>query len=1119
MKNFKKKQKVFGILILFVLAIIVPITYQNIQDIKKIDETNEFFRYGDIMIKNATLRPNGDNLTEWDSSVNHWTRINDEDEIYLYWEPEDSLHSEIFDMESIDIGSELVTKIEIHALGCQFSTIGPNVSVNLGGWIDNEDILSFSSVEPDEWTIVTFSNLEGTNEDLENLQIKLTSNENSGPPSNYGQLDTLYCVIFYTLVDIIVTPESGVNVPMGYYPATYGFENDLPGSVPKGWTDECSGENYVRTNYLTYGHAKTLHIYDGGASANDARSSNIIPDQTSGTIEFWFLTTLLSRNTYFYGYADGSTIGFRLTLNSYADIQTNKWYHFRIDFNCVTDTFDCYINGNLISNDAPFMNPVSAIKRLMVGTSVVLGSYMASHFDAFGYSWDNNYEIGSNQHEGLFISFKEREGASWTGYSLDGASNVTIEENDTIPMPASTPIAPHTLQIFWSDSFGTYASEIREFYINTYPKHIVTPEERMYTEAMEGYYHATYGFESEVSGTIDARDWEHIISSSGTINIVDSYKGHNKVYQLHDMASNGSPRVYTNFENRLYGTCELWVLSTDLGKYSQVLLNHDNGSTFIFRIMLLPGNYIRLYNGTGEDFLEDSSLGIIPADEWIHLRIDFRCAGAMPYMGLSEDSYTIYLNGVKSALEVSFGRTGYEINQLLYGYGYTPANYYTYLDAVGFSWDPNYEIGDNFEEDFLLSIEETDEADWMGYSLDGQIPITIYGNTTFPMPNDGTHTIQVFWENSYGFYSTEPVSFQLDTTIYRLEIEILSQEFTPDDFLLEFFVKDNLGLEIDFARIDAWWDGVNVSDHVDNLGSGIYQISLNPDTINFGDTPILFTITASAENYLDGEFEMDFIFDFDIYKLEIEILNQEFTPEGFSLDFFVKNHLGTGIDNAEIEICWDGTNVSDQIQNLGAGFYNISLIPIIINPGDPPILLNMTIKADGYLDTEFEMDITVDTESDDILFVELVNEEYSEDEFVIQILIKDIYDGSIDFATVNAWWNGVVVSGENIVNLGEGLYEITLDPITVAPDESPIPLRIVINADGYLEKEILDEIAVDPETISKGAPPIGDNGALMIILTIVIISVGSALVIITVGIVRVRRKRGTILNKRRSESK
>ncbi|MFX1508280.1 MAG: fibronectin type III domain-containing protein, partial [Promethearchaeota archaeon] len=63
--------------------------------------------------------------------------------------------------------------------------------------------------------------------------------------------------------------------------------------------------------------------------------------------------------------------------------------------------------------------------------------------------------------EGLLLNYNTPTSLVWTGYSLDGSSNITTQGNTTIPMPAE---GNHMIQVYGNDSSGTYyRSELRSF--------------------------------------------------------------------------------------------------------------------------------------------------------------------------------------------------------------------------------------------------------------------------------------------------------------------------------------------------------------------------------------------------------------------------------------------------------------------------------------------------------------------------------------------------------------------------------------------------------------------------------------------------------------------------------
>ena len=100
-------------------------------------------------------------------------------------------------------------------------------------------------------------------------------------------------------------------------------------------------------------------------------------------------------------------------------------------------------------------------------------------------------------------------------------------------------------------------------------------------------------------------------------------------------------------------------------------------------------------------------------------------------MGLNQYMWRVHINGEQFG-DYEFinnnGANSFYINTEFYS-----SDYHTYLDAVGYSWDPNYNIGENLNNGFLISYKNSTQLDWVGYSLDGQINKTISGNTIIPL--------------------------------------------------------------------------------------------------------------------------------------------------------------------------------------------------------------------------------------------------------------------------------------------------------------------------------------------------------------------------------------------------
>ncbi|MFX1327468.1 MAG: hypothetical protein ACFE91_04910 [Promethearchaeota archaeon] len=258
---------------------------------------------------------------------------------------------------------------------------------------------------------------------------------------------------------------------------------------------------------------------------------------------------------------------------------------------------------------------------------------------------------------------------------------------------------------------------------------------------MSGYYPATYGFEDVVNGQ-DHPEWNDISTENGKI--VSEIDGHKKVYEAIDNSGFGALDILNFYEIQPYGTVEFWCRFSD---YTEGHFYH------LRREGAYGGPFLQIQNKFqyGDDLGTFDIIGApTPQNNiWYHIRIDFRGSYTSQYQGLiNQYTYFILINGVKYgpfnySIDTDIGT--FHVHTKLVGSGFT-----IWWDGVGYSWDPNYNIGDNLKEGLLISYINSTGLDWVGYSLNGKLNKTILGNTTIPMPKDGVHTIQVFGNDSIG---------------------------------------------------------------------------------------------------------------------------------------------------------------------------------------------------------------------------------------------------------------------------------------------------------------------------------------------------------------------------------
>ena len=303
---------------------------------------------------------------------------------------------------------------------------------------------------------------------------------------------------------------------------------------------------------------------------------------------------------------------------------------------------------------------------------------------------------------------------------------------------------------------STDDSNIRSRPITSGPEiNITSPEENTtYISPSSGYYPATYNFENDAIGSKPA-GWT-FGESGGVVSIISELEEHKKIIQLNDTstASGDTGTVYArqDFGARSNGTIEFWVHVSKLDQYLGIYI-HQFGSP--------EGNSI--YIGMGSDGniqYHDGTWHIIDSyspNQWQHVKITFDCA----------DNWHIWRNGISidNGAGYSFWNSPADLRFLTFKTGSTSTSY-AYVDSVGYSWDSNYDLGDNYKEGLLLNYTYlfANPADWFGYSLDGTANKTIIGNKTIPVPSNGNHTIQVFGNETITgtMYNSEIINFTIN---------------------------------------------------------------------------------------------------------------------------------------------------------------------------------------------------------------------------------------------------------------------------------------------------------------------------------------------------------------------
>ncbi len=243
--------------------------------------------------------------------------------------------------------------------------------------------------------------------------IGLSWDKNYEIGQNYNYFISQYYGTYDWRFDVIGThPKEWVvedNDPLitGEYYGTYSFE----GGDLSGWISSETEWPCTVSVLDIAGHDDAMQLYDPHGSKHAIVYNSFTP-QTSGNVEFWWYQNpgeggmvmldssvlyqypvfLFSDNNYYWYYGPGYTPIPLVPYNHWT------WYHHRIDFDCTTDTFDWWIDGELVGNDLSFLYSKNDVQTLRFETLDDAGAsrHFKSAFDAVGYSWDPDYNIGDN---------------------------------------------------------------------------------------------------------------------------------------------------------------------------------------------------------------------------------------------------------------------------------------------------------------------------------------------------------------------------------------------------------------------------------------------------------------------------------------------------------------------------------------------------------------------------------------------------------------------------------------------------------------------------------------------------------------------------------------------------
>ena len=216
-----------------------------------------------------------------------------------------------------------------------------------------------------------------------------------------------------------------------------------------------------------------------------------------------------------------------------------------------------------------------------------------------------------------------------------------------------------------------------------------------YTTKESKIYPASFNFKDETDYT-DPTSWTITENGTTEIQVIPNKEGHNKVLKFND-DDNANQCIATTpiFSGQPSGTIEYWVYIGTNGVLDLFYVELHGSSRVIHMYFQVANNRLSTLDGTGWDNYNNADLIM---NSWIHIQHVFD-KGA--------DTIKHYCNGV--LLGTDDYENSVDITHIKFFTidAQTTATYYCYLDAIGYSWDTNYNIGDNiFWKNYKDSMAE-----------------------------------------------------------------------------------------------------------------------------------------------------------------------------------------------------------------------------------------------------------------------------------------------------------------------------------------------------------------------------------------------------------------------------
>ncbi|KKK45838.1 hypothetical protein LCGC14_0485440 [marine sediment metagenome] len=501
------------------------------------------------------------------------------------------------------------------------------------------------------------------------------------------------------------------------------------------------------------GHTNVLMLETFGQEASLYVRDSLDDEYIDGIVEFWLYKdnySIINIDGFITINENGHIINPKTgTVIKHYGIRIDMWNNIKIEFTSTTaTTFDVHINGIKIGDDLSYDGSEADEIEFWISTNFTYNdenkdSVATVYIDAVDYSWENDYYEGKSyawdytldqiQHYGwdygnltVFTDISTDLSENIVEMDtitddvelafnliLDGTHNPTVNISFELPNGFTNTTWANLTQnlndniefAFEADNSHQYAGiyyigmdltinsntiyyELIPFIIPIDDDFEITQSSVIFEEIdFNGNYTATFDFLNDEIGE-DPVDWTIGGEPAyGDVEIISNLDSHNNVLEIHDVHVSGELVLNEQFsEGHSSGTIEFWLRTDDATKTSFFVIGDGGTSDAIY--FIIGSDKFQYYNSGMLD------IGKVAEDNtWYHIRINFELTTGN-YMGLAQNKWQVYINNkLFGPFNDNFNPT--EMDRIELATFSTDFSYYYYVDAIGYSWDSNYNIGEN----------------------------------------------------------------------------------------------------------------------------------------------------------------------------------------------------------------------------------------------------------------------------------------------------------------------------------------------------------------------------------------------------------------------------------------